>query len=44
MVEVYAILIKNNRLAFEDVPTKLQEAVRARLYALGYDTKGVRTV
>lgn len=40
MVVVYATLIINGRRTFESVPTKLKEAVKAELEALGLNQDG----
>ena len=40
MVVVYATLIINGRRTFESVPTKLKEAVKAELEAMGLNQDG----
>jgi hypothetical protein len=40
MVDLYATLIINKKRSFSSVPSRLQDAVRDRLYELGYDTDG----
>lgn len=40
MVALYVALIINGRRTFDAVPSKLQDAVRADLLALGLDENG----
>lgn len=40
MVDVYATLIINKKRTYDSVPARLKEAVKNRLYELGYDTDG----
>lgn len=40
MAAVYAALIINGRKTFNQVPDNLKQAVRAKLYELGYGTDG----
>lgn len=40
MVDLYARLIIRKRKTFDEVPEKLQAAVKAALKSMGYDTNG----
>lgn len=40
MVALYVALIINGRRTFNQVPSKLREAVKADLYAMGLDENG----
>lgn len=40
MVDLYCVLIVNGRRTFDQVPKKLQPAVKAQLAAMGLDENG----